>query len=218
MKDAAARPWTRAATGIELAAVYASILLFIWRWQASHPWLWIPIWAFIILTHVLHHDTLRAMGLTLHEIRGNAALILPLAAAVYGGAILWGLATHRLALHSSVEIDLGRLAGYGVWCCVQQYLMQSYFHRRLMLVLRRRNLPALVVALMFCGAHVPNPVLMAVTAAGGFVLAEVFARHPNIWPLAFVQAIGGMLVGALTPAALIHHMRVGPGYYNYPAR
>jgi len=56
---------------------------------------------------------------------------------------------------------------------------------------------------------------MVATFAGGFILAEVFVRHPNIWPLAIVQAAAGFLIGGLSPASMIHHMRVGPGYYFY---
>jgi len=63
--------------------------------------------------------------------------------------------------------------------------------------------------------HIPNPILMGATFAGGFVFAEIFFRHPNIWPLAFVQAVAGFLIGALSPPALIHSMRVGPGYFFF---
>ncbi len=205
----------RAATALELLLVYACILLYIWRWQSEHPSLWIPLLAFIIFTHVFHHDTPRAMGLTLHEIRGNATIILPLAAAIYGAAIVYALATHRLRLFWPGEATLGRFAGYAVWCCFQQYLSQSYFHRRLMRVVRTPHLAPVLVGIMFGGTHIPNHVLMIVTTVGGIILAEVFARHPNIWPLALAQAVGGLLIAALVPAQLIHNMRVGPGYYTY---
>ncbi|MGH9356929.1 MAG: hypothetical protein ACRD10_12430 [Terriglobia bacterium] len=55
--------------------------------------------------------------------------------------------------------------------------------------------------------------LTIATIVGGFILSEVFARHPNIWPLALAQAVGGLLIAAVFPASLIHQMRVEPGYY-----
>ena len=84
-----------------------------------------------------------------------------------------------------------------------------------MSVIRNRHESSLLVALMFGGAHIPNLILMAVTSLGGFVLAEVFARHRNIWPLALAQAVGGLLLAAISPETILHHMRVGPGYYFY---
>lgn len=214
----ATRPGAAAATACEVAAVYASILLYIWRWQRSHPLFWIAILAFIILTHFLHHDSLRALGLTQSGLKGSAQIILPAAAAIYTPVVIYALATHRFALISPGRFGVDRFLGYAVWCCVQQYLMQSYFHRRLMSVIRAPHLSSLTVALMFGAAHIPNPVLMAATVIGGFILAEVYARRPNIWPLALAQAVGGLLIAALVPATVIHNMRVGPGYYTFRQR
>lgn len=109
-------------------------------------------------------------------------------------------------------------AMYGLWCVFQQYLMQSYFHRRLMSMSRNHHLTSALVALMFGAAHIPNPILMAATTAGGFILAQVFARHRNIWPLALAQTVGGFLIAALSPSSLIHSMRVGPGYFFFNLR
>ncbi|PYV09174.1 MAG: hypothetical protein DMG23_11585, partial [Acidobacteria bacterium] len=67
-------------------------------------------------------------------------------------------------------------------------------------------------------AHIPNPILMVVTTAGGFVLAEIYARYRNIWPLALAQTVGGFLAAALAPASAIHNMRVGTGYLFYGLR
>lgn len=203
------------ATAIELIAVYTCILLYIWRWHRPHPLAWIPILAFIILTHVLRHDTLRQMGLTASQLGASARVILPLAAVIYGATVAWALSAHRLALPWPRGAGEARVGVYVIWCCFQQYLMQSYFYRRLTVVIRSPHWSAVVVALMFGGAHVPNLVLMVATVIGGFILSEVFARHPNIWPLALVQALGGLLIAAVFPASLIHQMRVGPGYYTH---
>src|SRR5579883_1026394 len=81
--EPAASFFARAATAAELLIVYACILLYIWRWQRDEPLLWIPLLAFVMLTHVLHHDTFRELGLTLHELRASALIILPLAATIY---------------------------------------------------------------------------------------------------------------------------------------
>jgi len=199
----------------EVLVVYAAILLYIWRWQDTHPFLWIPLLAAVLFSHWVHHDRLEEMGLTAQEFWPSARLSLPLLAAVVVPAVLYGAWNHDSAGRlDSAHVWLS-LGAYLLWCSFQQYLTQSYFHRRLMKVMRTPHLSSLAIGLMFAGAHIPNPVLMVATFAGGFVFAEIFVRHPNIWPLAFVQAVAGFLIGALSPPWIIHSMRVGPGYFFF---
>jgi hypothetical protein len=208
-------PWV---AGFEVVSVFACILLYIWRWQSSHPLVWVPLLGFIILSQALHHDSPRAMGLTFEQLRSSAEIILPLAAAIYVPVMGWALATHRVVLLGPGANVLYKFAGYAVWCCFQQYLVQCYFHRRLMSIIRAPHLSCVLVGVMFGATHIPNLVLVAATFVGGVILAEVYRRHPNIWPLALAQAVGGMLIAALVPASIIHNMRVGPGYYTYELR
>jgi len=208
----------RIGIALEVSLVYAGILSYIWRWQFSHPGLWLLILAAVLLGQLAHRDSLHALGLTTSELRASAQLILPFAVAVYAPLLLYGLMRHSLVLASPGTQSLAMLARYGTWCLAQQYLAQSYFHNRLMSVMPNPHRSSLLVALMFGAAHIPNPVLMVVTTIGGFCLAEAFARHRNIWPLALAQAVGGLLLAALVPASLIHNMRVGPGYFFYGLR
>lgn len=205
-------PWVTAG---EVLALYATILLYIWRWQDTHPFLWIPMLAAVLFSQWLYGDTLEGMGLTGCEFRPCARASLPLLAVVIGGAFLDGLWVHHsISRLASLHVWLS-LGGYFLWCSFQQYLTQSYFHRRLMKVMPSAHLRSFAIGLLFAGAHIPNPVLMFATFAGGVVFAEIFARHPNIWPLAIVQAVAGFLIGALSPPWLIHSMRVGPGYFFF---
>lgn len=208
----------RLVTAAEILAVYAGILLYIWRWQYTHPYAWIALLAAVILSHFLHHDTLQAMGLTGYEFRPSARLMFPLLGIIAVVAIPYALWRRGWVMALPSAYAWISLCGYAVWCSFQQYLTQSYFHRRLRTIIETPHLSSLAVAIMFAGAHIPNPVLMVATFAGGFVFAEVFVRHPNIWPLALVQAVAGFLIGGLSPAVLIHHMRVGPSYYFYHRR
>jgi membrane protease YdiL (CAAX protease family) len=132
--------------------------------------------------------------------------------------LFYGFEHHYLAFLRPTWQALVMLLGYGCWCAFQQYLTQSYFHNRLMLVIRNRHLSSALVGIMFSATHIPNIILMVATLVAGFVFAEVFSRHRNIWPLALAQAVGGLLLAAVAPDALIHHMRVGPGYFFYGIR
>jgi Type II CAAX prenyl endopeptidase Rce1-like len=208
-------PLRQAVAALEVLAVFAGILLYIWRLQYSHPYLWIPFLAAVMLSHFAHRDTLRGLGLGAHELGPCARTIFPLAVAVLLPALLYGLARGIILPALPGFRAIHYFSNYLIWCIFQQYLAQSFFHNRLMSVVENRYVSSSLVALMFAAAHLPNPALMAVTALGGFVLAEVFSRHRNLWPLALVQAVAGALVAALVPAPILHNMRVGPGYFFY---
>jgi membrane protease YdiL (CAAX protease family) len=209
------RPARHWATALEVLLVYAGILLYIWRWQFTYPHAWMALLALVLASHIAHRDTLRGLGMAFDGLRASASTILPLAVAVYVPAVVYGLASGRLALIAPGRHALRSFASYLIWCAFQQYVAQSYFHCRLMSLITNRHVSSMLVALLFGATHIPNPVLMIATTLGGFVLAEVFARHRNIWPLALAHAAGGFLIAALSPASLIHHMRVGPGYFFY---
>jgi hypothetical protein len=202
-------------TASEILAVYAAILLYIWRWQDAHPFLWIPLLAAVLFSQWLYGDTLEDMGLTGREFRACARASLPVLLVVVPAGILYGFWAHQMAGRQVTPGSALLFVGYVVWCSLQQYLTQSYFHRRLMRVVQSPHLRSFIIGLLFAGAHLPNPLLMAATFAGGFVFAGIFFRHPNIWPLAFVQAVAGFLISVLSPPWIIHGMRVGPGYFLF---
>ena len=214
----AVRPITQWATALEVLMVYAGILLYVWRWQFTYPRAWMLLLAVVLASHVAHRDTLRGLGLAFDGLLASAGAILPLAAAFYLPALAFGFASGRLVVLAPGRHALVSFASYLIWCAFQQYVAQSYFHCRLMSLTPNRHVSSMIVALLFGATHIPNPILMVATTLGGMVLAEVFARHRNIWPLALAQAVGGFLIAALSPASLIHHMRVGPGYFSYSLR
>ena len=205
-------------TALEVALILAGILTYIWHWQRTSPRVWIVLFALILATHALHRDSLRGLGLGGDALRASAEWVLPLAVLLYLPMLFYGFQHHYLVFLRPTWQSLVLLLGYGCWCAFQQYLTQSYFHNRLLLVIRNRHLSSAVVGIMFSATHIPNLILMVATLVAGFIFAEVFSRYRNIWPLALAQAVGGLLLAAVTPDALIHHMRVGPGYFFYGIR
>jgi hypothetical protein len=206
------------ATAFEIALIFAGILAYIWRWQHTSPHAWMALWALILVSHALHRDTLRGLGLRGTGLRASAQWVLPLAILLYLPMLFYGSVHHRLALLQPTWQSLVSLLGYGSWCAFQQYLTQSYFNNRLMLVVRNRHVSSTLTGIMFSATHIPNLILMIATLVAGIAFAEVFARYRNIWPLALAQAVGGLLLAAVAPGSLIHHMRVGPGYFFYGVR
>jgi hypothetical protein len=205
-------------TAFEVALIFTGILAYIWRWQHTSPRAWMALWALILVSHVLHRDTLRGLGLARAGFRASAQWVLPWAILLYLPLLLYGFVNHRLVSLRPTWQSLLLLLGYGSWCAFQQYLTQSYFNNRLMLVIRNRHVSSALIGIMFSATHIPNLILMVATLVAGIVFAEVFARYRNIWPLALAQAVGGLLLAAVAPDVLIHHMRVGPGYFFYGIR
>ena len=41
---------------MELAIIYAGILLYIWRWQTIHPRAWLALLAMVLISHIVHRD------------------------------------------------------------------------------------------------------------------------------------------------------------------
>jgi Type II CAAX prenyl endopeptidase Rce1-like len=218
LAEVSARDLKHWLTAAEILAFYGCILADIWRWQYSHPLVWVVFLAALVASHWVHGDSLRDLGLTGFQLRASAETVLPIMTALYAAAAIFGFASGRFKWVLPNRAALVYFLAYGSWCLAQQYLAQSYFHHRLMTIIRNRHLSSLLVAVMFGSAHIPNPILMIATTIAGFIFAETFARHRNIWPLALAQAVGGFLMAALTPAALIHNMRVGPGYFFWGLR
>jgi hypothetical protein len=210
--------WLPIWSALEVILVYAGIVTYIWRWRSIYPHFWIVLLGVVLASHFLHRDTFRRLGLSFAGMRANAQMVLPIALAFYIPLLVFGFARHTLTFVPVNGHAAASLLGYGIWCAFQQYLAQSYFHNRLMEVIHNRHLNSLLVGIIFGSAHIPNPILMVATTVAGFVFAEIFARHRNIWPIALAQAVGGLLIAAISPASLIHNMRVGPGYLFYGLR
>jgi len=214
----ASHSWLPIYSALEVILVYAGIVTYIWRWRSTYPHSWMVLLGVVLVSHFLHHDTFRSLGLSFTGMRANAQVVLPIALAFYIPLLVFGFARHALTFVPVNRQAAASLLGYGIWCAFQQYLAQSYFHNRLMEVVHNRHLSSLLVGIIFGSAHIPNPILMVATTVAGVVFAEIFARHRNIWPIALAQAVGGLLIAAVSPASLIHNMRVGPGYLFYGLR
>src|SRR5215472_15435281 len=119
------------ATACEVLLIYAGILLYIWRWQFTYPWAWAVLFAAVLVSHAVRGETPRNLGLTAANLRTSASFVLPFATVVYLPVVGYGFFRHVLALAVPGKRAFAWLVGYGCWCVFQQYLMQSYFHNRL---------------------------------------------------------------------------------------
>ncbi len=153
------RSWKRLLIISEIALVYSLIILYIWSLQFSFPQMAWPVLLWIFFSPIIDRDPLRALGLGLNNLREafkeTFTFVLPWLFVLFG----IGLASRKLPDPDLSWERMIRSSPYFLWAFLQQYGMQSYFHRRLMKVSARQGLNIFLVALIFGSFHLPNPIL-----------------------------------------------------------
>jgi membrane protease YdiL (CAAX protease family) len=118
------------------------------------------------------------------------------------------------SLEPPQTVPWGRAWKYGIWALEQEFILQSFFYVRLESLLGSRR-AVWAAALLFCAAHLPSPLLTAMSFIGGALFCEMFRRYRNIYPLGLIHAAVGLTIAASLPDRVLHHMRVGLGYLTY---
>ena len=103
---------------------------------------------------------------------------------------------------------------YAIWALAQEFILQSFFYVRLESILGGWR-ALLATAFLFAVAHIPSPLLTAMSFFGALFFCEMFRRYRNIFPLGLVHAVIGLTIAASLPDRLLHHMRVGIGFLQY---
>ena len=101
-----------------------------------------------------------------------------------------------------------------LWALFQQYALQGYINRRAQIIFGTGWTSAIVVGLLFAVIHLPNPVLFALTLAGGTIWAFIYQRTPNLFALALSHAVVSVTVALLFPPEWINSLRVGFKYFG----
>jgi membrane protease YdiL (CAAX protease family) len=156
----------------------------------------------------------RELGLEPATVRGGW-WIAPIGATIAGLILLGAWRWHTLRPPAGTLSDYADVVLSLIWALMQQFLAQSFFFLRLEQLLRSGRLAVIATALVFASAHIPNPVLVPVTLAGGLILSEVFRRYRTIYMLAMAHALVALSLAVSVPESILHDMRVGIGYILY---
>lgn len=193
----------------------ALVIWFIWRLQFSARWSWIafPLW--LVASFMAHHDTHRSLGWQLDNLWRATRQALLIFGAMAAGLVVIGLFLRASRPIPPARAVLGQFGGYLAFCIAQQLGLTCLVQNRMLSLLSNEWIAAGSTGLIFAACHWPNPVLVPLTFVGGTAMAWMFGRVRNVIPLAIGQAILGILVGWEFPMAWHHHMRVGPGYYDW---
>lgn len=199
---------------IELAVGFGLILIVIWTPRPLQRWLWIVAAAFVFAAICMSWNGPRSMGLCITNLF-RSLWVVGFALLVAGAAVLTAERMHTLNLPDGPIHFVERYGAYAVWAFVQQLLLQSFFLARSMRLLPGANYAAALAAVFFAIAHLPNPILTAVTLILGLASCFVFLRYRNLYSLAVAHAILGIAIAITIPGTVHHNMRVGLGYLTY---
>jgi membrane protease YdiL (CAAX protease family) len=199
---------------LELALAYTLILAVIWTPNPYQRVFYIAAVITLAAILTLSFQSRDKLGLRLTNLSRSlwiAIVALLLAAAL----ILTAAHLHTLRAPHSTSQFIARYWGYALWAFVQQILLQDVFLRRLLILLPSPRTAAIAAATLFALAHLPNPILTAITLLWGFLSCLLFLRYRNIIPLAIAHAAFGITLAITVPPPLIHNMRVGLGFLRF---
>jgi len=197
---------------LEPLLMFGLIVAYIWKLRFVYPHSWIAIPALMLLSHLLHGESPRALGFGLHNLRDClhelAPLLLLIALLLLTGGVL--LRTMR---QIGSDGAFFAAAVYLPWGLVQQYALNGYFLNRFDAAVSARA-ASLMAAALFSLAHAPNPFLMAITLPLGWCATLLYRRSRNLYLLGIAHAAIGLLLFLVVPDSVSHHLRVGPGWFR----
>lgn len=208
------RPSPRARDLAELTIGYTLILATLWTPNPSQRILYWTAFAWIAVTAILRRNEVETHRLGL---RGLLPSLWIVAVSILIALAGIALAKHLHTLHplyGPLPV-VAHLAGYALWALMQQFILQIYVLTRFLRLGLPRNSAIALATLLFAIAHIPNPLLVALTFIWGAISCALFLRYRNLYTLALAHGILGMCLAVTVPNDIARHMRVGLGYLHY---
>ena len=205
------RPFFLGAALVPYTVAIAVIILG-YTWVAAPlvtvrgPWLILPVVSIIGLC-IMHNRRTRQWGFSPRAFWPACGWSVLLTAA-FGGALWWiGHQFEPPPRRDGVWLDFLYVI---VWGGSQQFVLQTVILQEARTTFGRGAI--FVAAAIFAAFHLPNPFLVAVTFLGGLIWCFIYARHPNIVPLALSHAASTVIILLSFNADITQALRTGWRY------
>ena len=106
---------------------------------------------------------------------------------------------------------LGSLAWLVVWGGAQQWILQTVILREAQRA-TSHGWGILLAAALFAAVHLPNPLLTALTLTAGIAWCAIYARYPNVLPLALSHGLGTLAILYAFDERITGRLRIGYSY------
>jgi CAAX prenyl protease-like protein len=213
---AAPLPNRRRVAVIEVTALIALLLSYIWGWQGAFAGSFFVVLILYfgvgLTSHVLRRESLHDIGLRLDNLPralANGAMIFVPAIAI---TLLIGLALDSWHFTSLQRVVVGAPTLYA-WALAQQYGLLCFLYRRFVDIFGQEPRAAASAAVTFALFHAPNPFLAPVTLAAGLAACTLYRREPNVLVIGLGHAMISYCLLCSLPLSVTHGLRVGPGFF-----
>ena len=206
----------RTAAVIEVTAMIALLLSYIWGWQGAFRGSFITLLVLYfglgLVSHIRRGETPRDIGLRIENVPRalvNAAIIF---VPVIALALLIGLALDSWHFRS-LETVVAGAPSMLAWALAQQYGLLCFLYRRFRDIFGTEHRAAVSASLAFALFHVPNPFLVPVTLAAGLAACTLYRREPNVLVIGLAHAMTSYSLLCSLPGSVTYGLRVGPGFF-----
>ena len=202
----------RASEIAEAIAFFLALLAYLCLLVIPLPWSGVLILLAVAVSWHRRTLTPKSLGLGWEELRASGRR--------WTGGWVFSVALFLIlgyrSLFSLAALEHG--AVYFAWAAAQQVVYQSMTYLPLRDNLKSRWLAVGLAGAAFSIMHVPNPVLVPATLLWGIASSLLFERCRTVWGLALLQMMLSSTLFWITPPELNRHFRIGPYYYEAPAK
>jgi membrane protease YdiL (CAAX protease family) len=188
-------------------AILTTILVYVWMLEPTGLPVGVPAAIVVALTV---WSGVRSGSWGLDPSAFGPALRAATLFTVPAAAVVLGIGAALGTLHRQDRF-LENLVALIVWGGAQQWVLQTVVLREALRLAARRQ-AIVLAAVLFALVHLPNPLLSVTTFIGALAWCAIFARHPNILPLAISHALGTLAILHAFDDATTGHLRIGLAY------